>query len=273
MPICRQSDPLKALAKPVSQIQTWIIERLAHRGFEQPNNTGQVDLWPFFMCLGNYSLWYSSSYVSRYTAAALEICGLSIKEEDVKVSSQEVLFCYMMHYIPSWLADTALLGRYAITGERYTVPLLCASRYILRLTNCRLEAICKDNLLSMSVTMLLARNTFCRCISYLPLSIELYFFVLYMYSVIMSPRDPWPKGGIMARFAWDYLLKVSLQRTFAVDIALLTRFKQMREAFPFLSDTASPEYVSAQESAEADWIETKGGLYDPILSIRLSKSD
>lgn len=46
----------------------------------------------------------------------------------------------------------------------------------------------------------------------------------------------------------------------------------MHEQFPFLSNPTSQEYIKAQASAEGSWIETKGDLYDPILSIRVEQS-
>ncbi|KAF5322379.1 hypothetical protein D9619_000204 [Psilocybe cf. subviscida] len=45
----------------------------------------------------------------------------------------------------------------------------------------------------------------------------------------------------------------------------------MRAILPFLRNATSPEYIQAQESAEANWIETKRDLYDPILSIRVEQ--
>lgn len=45
----------------------------------------------------------------------------------------------------------------------------------------------------------------------------------------------------------------------------------MRNKFSFLSNPASQEYMEAQTTAEATWIETKGVLYDPILSIRVEQ--
>ena len=43
----------------------------------------------------------------------------------------------------------------------------------------------------------------------------------------------------------------------------------MRKKFPFLQDPTSQEYIQAQAAAEATWCQTKGDLYDPILSIRV----
>lgn len=290
MSLCCQNDPQKVLAKPLSRIQAWIIERLTYKDFEELNSTHQANLWPFFTSSFGDSLLRMPQNLRRQisydTVAALEICGLPTfsyrvaRDEDVEVSDQTFLFCCLIHHIPRWLADTTLLGRYAITGESYAVALLCTSRYILRLPKDQLVAIRYDDCAKFSNSMTVARRTFSNCMKYLPQSMELYFFVLYMYTVIVDPMEPWNMGAMMAISAGDYLLSVSTQRTFTIDDVSLTLiiflvsispFKQMRTKFPYLSDPASPEYKKAQASAEATWIETKRDLYDPILSIRVEQ--
>lgn len=185
--------------------------------FSQLHNTPQVDLWPFFTSPVNDSrLWIPlqdlRQKISCDIAASFEICGLPTPLDHVtrgKVSDQAVFFRYLTHHIPQWLANTTLLGRYAITGERYTVALLHISRYLLRLPKDQLAAIRNDDHRKFSNSMTLAWRTFRICMVHLPLSIDLYFFVLYMYSVIADPRQASDKVAKIATSAKAYLLLVS----------------------------------------------------------------
>lgn len=216
-----QSDPQRALIKPLSQIQAWIIECLEYTSFSQLNHNDRVDLWPFFTssildnCMPLEDL---RRHMVDNIVAAMEICGLPTiscqanRDEDDEVPDRAVLFHHLMHHIPVLLADTTLLGRYAISGERYAAALLCTSRYILRLPKDQLGAICNDDLSQLSNSTVVAWRTFSHCINHLPLSTELYFFVLYMFSVIVAHRQIDNKSVDMAASA--YLFLVSTARTF-----------------------------------------------------------
>lgn len=227
MSIYRQSDPQKVLVKLLSQIQSWIIERLAYKSFNQLDNTKQVDLWPFVTSsvLVNHSeqpLEDLQRLLSFDTVAALQICGLHKRsyevtwDEDVKVSNRAVFFRHLVYHIPRWLANTTLLGRYAITGERYATALLFTSRYILRLPRDQLAAIMTDDLPKCCYSTTFAWRTFCSCMKHLPQSMEMYFFVLYMYSVMVDQgcQARSDHGNGMARSAKAYLQLVSTRRTF-----------------------------------------------------------
>lgn len=218
MPIYRQSDNRQTLVKPLSQIQTWIIDRLAYRSFNGLDNTDQIDLWPFFTSSirDEGSSEGLRRQISVHIEAALEICGPTTspyqvtRDKDMELSDQAVLFRYLIPAIPRWLANTRFLGRYAITGERYAVALLHILRYLLRLRKDQLAAVLKDQNVNLSTAMHLARETFLICMKHVPQSIELYFLVLFMYSVIVD-RVNGPRT--MAKSAKTYLLLVSTQCT------------------------------------------------------------
>ncbi|KAF5321295.1 hypothetical protein D9619_000196 [Psilocybe cf. subviscida] len=103
-----ESDNWQTLVKPLSQIQTWIIDRLAYRSFNGLDNTDQIDLWPFFTS----SIQDEGSseglrrQISAHIEAALEICGPTTspyqvtRDKDVELSDQAVLFRYLIPAIP-----------------------------------------------------------------------------------------------------------------------------------------------------------------------------
>lgn len=205
------------------------MERLADSSFNGLDNTDSVDLWPFFTSpiLVKRS-WTSPEplpdHISDNIMAALKIWGPTTssyhvaRDKNVEVSDQAVLFRCLTYNIPQWLANTNLLGRYAITSARYTVALFRISRYLLRLSKGWLAAVtsaCYDNLPEspiLSASMRLAQTTFSICMDHIPRSIELYFFVLFIYSVfaVHTTRSTTDPQAIINR-AKTYLLSVSTQ--------------------------------------------------------------
>lgn len=187
-------------------------------------NTDQVDLWPFFtVCpVVDFLSWASSEAVrhliSVQISAAREICGSTttsyqvVQYKDIEVSNQAVFFHYLMPEIPQWFANTNLLGRYAMTEERYVVALLRASRYIMRLPKDQLAVVVNDKATKFSASMLLAQKTFSSCMDHVPQSIELYFFVLFMCSVFAGHlEEGWDRqsDSTCTKSAKKYLLLVS----------------------------------------------------------------
>jgi hypothetical protein len=207
------------------------MERLAYKPFNGLDNPGQVDLWPFFTSpLTSRAADLVDSrrlLLSRNIAEALEICGpttfsyQAARDQNVELSNQAVLFRCLIPYMPRWLASSNLLGRYAITGERYAVALKPISRYLLRLPKDQLAKVFESKHIGLSASL----ETFCICMEKLPQSIELYFFVLFMSSVMVDHGhasiqksfsitsldgvDPYAT----AQSAKTYLLLVSKQRT------------------------------------------------------------
>lgn len=213
MPVYRQSGPHGALlVKSVSQIQTWIIEHLTNKSFNQLNNTDQVDLWPFLASSNLVDQLRTripaKNHVSEHILGALEICGLPTCPSHFELSDQVVLFIYLTTYIRDKLADTTLLGQYAITEERYTVALLCTSRYILQLPKDQLATVLSAAPSNFSDSMFVAWRIFVWGTGYLPRNTETYFFVLYIYSMIMDHKPI----GMIARSARTYLRSVSTRR-------------------------------------------------------------
>ncbi|KAF5322516.1 hypothetical protein D9619_000187 [Psilocybe cf. subviscida] len=264
---CRQ-----ALVEPLSQIQTWLMQHLAYESFNGLDNIDQVDLWPFFI-FPNVRVACCAEDLQRQVsddiALALEICGPTTfsyqlaRDEDVELSDQTVLLCCLMPYISQWLKRADLLGRYAITRERYAVALLRTSRYLLRLPKDQHAEVFNDGKpgnTKLSASMLLARKAFSTFMGLAPRTIELYFFVLFMYSVIVEYREVSSKEVLKRQ-----------QKTAGLVRRMATSAKHYlemtRKNFPILYDPTTPEYFQAQANAEATWIKIKGDFYDPIISI------
>ncbi|KAF5322636.1 hypothetical protein D9619_000212 [Psilocybe cf. subviscida] len=241
-----ESDDQGALVKPLTHIQTWIMECFSFNGLE---NTDKVDLWPFFTACPVVDV---SSWASLET------------DKDIQLFNQAVFLHYLIPEIPQWLANTNFLGRYAITEERYVVALLRVSRYLMRshqlgaVMKYQLAVVAKGDLNpdDLSASMLLAKETFSDCMGRIPESIELYFFVLFMCSEMV-----------------DSLARIGVEAAHSVPMVRSTTsyLYSTRHKLPFLRDPASPEYIQARENAEATWIETKKDLYDPIISIRVEQ--
>lgn len=191
------SESGKALAKPVSKICTWLVQNLAYQSNEGLHNTDQVNLWLFFIFPTARALCTAEGlrrHISNDISLAQEICGsdtfpcqLSLNK-GIELSDQTVLLCCLMPFIPQWLTRANLLGRCAMTGDTYAAALLHTSYYLLRLPEGRLaEALdgkTPDNKLSASV--LLSRKAFSTFMGLAPQTVKLYFFVLFMHSVITN---------------------------------------------------------------------------------------
>lgn len=229
----------KALVEPLAQIQTWLMQHLAYESFNGMDNTDQVDLWPFFILPHVRAACCAEDLrrqISNDIALALEICGPTTffyqlgRDKSVETSDQTILLCCLMPYILQWLKRTNLLGRYAMTSDRSAVALLRTSRYLLTLTKDQLAEVLNDGKpgsIKVSPSMHLARKAFCTFMRLASRTTELYFFVLYMHSVIVyyrlasrnkiqqpgreSAPMSWAAGQIhqMATDAERYLEKVS----------------------------------------------------------------
>ncbi|KAF5322635.1 hypothetical protein D9619_000213 [Psilocybe cf. subviscida] len=259
------------LFEPLSQIQTWMIQHLANESFGGANNTDKVDLWPFFISsIETPSMcWGESLRRQIYTNAllALHVCEPTrpswvIAQEDVDVSDQTVLLYCLMSHNSQWLARTDLLGRNAITSERYTTALLRTSRYLLRLPKDQhaegLDDADPDDP-HLSASMILASKVFSKFMSVVPQSVELYFFVLYMRSVIKKYRQIIVKKVFRGQ---------GYHETAALMITMIDKAKlylaKTKSHFPVLNDPKSPEYARAKANAEETW--QIGGNF-PISSV------
>lgn len=167
----------------------------------------------------------SSAFVSKKelgdriikdTTAALEIYGLPnssyrATRNKHEVSNQATLFYNLIPHILQWLGNTALLGQYAITGERYRAVFLRVSSYILRLPQPLLMAILSYDSprIYLRNSMYVAWRTFHHSMEHLPLTMELYFFVIMKHD-----RNDHDQGlfylGSIGRSVRRYLLLVSI---------------------------------------------------------------
>lgn len=193
MSVCCQSNNAleywNALAGPPSEIQTWLMRHcdLANECFGVLNNADQLDLWPFLPIPFDYTYYTNiRQQISDHIASAVGICRpatLSSQDRDVQPSNQTVIFYCLLPHIPSWLASTELLGKYAITRERYAVAFLHTLRFLLRLPVVQFTQVLTEALPNKdkwSGSMHLARQAFSRMLHLIPSREDLYFLVLFL---------------------------------------------------------------------------------------------
>lgn len=127
-------------------------------------------MWPFltfhmnaYNCFCRQSTWTPTQRISEALYLALDICGssLSRQEIDVNLSTEMLTFCILVpdlvvfsdeepglsdqvEYTDSWLLRLDLLGRYAMTKERYHQAVRHTIYYLLQLPKSMIADIFND---------------------------------------------------------------------------------------------------------------------------------
>lgn len=193
------------------------MDTMAYQGISAPyDENDSLDLWPFITMFPMDGLFLTVGLkleIFRVVSAALEICAPStqfITQSDVRksnilsrLSDQAVHLCCLMPYLTQWRARSELLGRCALTPQRYVLAFLRTCHYLLRLPKDTLSRVMTvDRLvgfapITQSGFMRFERKAFSHLVRLLSPDIDLYFFVLYLSSVIsdcgaaVSQRGPW----------------------------------------------------------------------------------
>jgi hypothetical protein len=188
--------------KPLAQIQAWLKDTLVYRGISNPyDETDSVDLWPFVTIFPRDGVFLTAGLKKETTmgiSAALEICVPStsfralIRKANIvdKLSNRTELLCCLIPHMTLWRARSDLLGRCALTPQRYALAFLRTCHYLLQLPKDTLaQVMTVDRLvgfapITQSVFMRFERRAFSHLVRLLAPDIDLYFFVLYFASVI-----------------------------------------------------------------------------------------
>ena len=125
------SEYRQALTKPLSQIQTWLLQHLACESCNGLDSVDQVDLWPFLTLYADSSrAWKIGLSLSDHVTSALEICGTSrptIISNQVSCDKDvEPFFLSLLPHIPLWLASADLLDNTQLLRadmEQHSSPL------------------------------------------------------------------------------------------------------------------------------------------------------
>lgn len=213
----------KAFIKPLSQVQTWLLQHLAYNSFNGLDNTDQIDLWPFLALPdGPTKRDGNRSRVSRHITLALEICGPTTtsyqlsRDKHFELSNQMIVMYMLLPHIRSvWLACTDMLGRYAITKERYAAAFLRISRFLLQLPASKYAEVLSDtpHHERLSGSMFVARMALSELLDLIPHTVYQYFLVLHMFSAIIPHPRPEEGGRNPLGAAIRYLNMVRAQKS------------------------------------------------------------
>lgn len=190
-----------ALSQPLAEVQAWIKNRFEHESFGGLRGQDRVDLWAF-MCFSEYSFFAKDvgRQISYDIRRALAICTSATCSFQYAINTElcdeTAVLCCLLPRLTGWARSYDLLGQYALTGERYGIIFLRILRYLLRLpehTNRLLNIFAlytpqsDSGLCPFPSAKPLAKKALPECIERMPLSVELYFFVSFLDTLV----DTW----------------------------------------------------------------------------------
>lgn len=275
----------------MAQIQTWFVNQFVQLDNYLDNE--KIDLWPFSVT----TKFASMNKISEDFSWALEVCRSStsgnrrLQATTVEVSSQAALLCRLMPYIPRWLERRDLLGRHAMTTERYGVALQRVAYYLLQLPKEILTEILNDSNSEEDVLQTPIMRLICRVLPtflmHAPLSPELYFLVALadpVMAFVIMYGNPYvstylERVSTPSRYsrnraetgAWTLYLH---HRTDYFPIPT-SKCQQALKKFPFLNERTSSDYIQARLKVQeaCNRLEIKTSFHELVEEMDLTDEE
>lgn len=211
----------------------------------------QVDIWPFFMT----DLSITPKGISDLFAQVLAILGYSRLRRKTFELSHRNQIALLFFLIPNlrWFNRSDLLGKHAMTTERYGVALQHTAYYLLQLPEHMLSELLEDRQFTLYTPPRILRRIVGIFDTFLlrsPLTTDLCFLVALLCPVMIVLDN----GGIP-----HYLKGVSttLASYWGISFNNLFFSQQATKKFPFLLDPTSEDYVQASGKVKDTLMDSK----------------